>query len=161
MRTWRRTHRSVGYCATLLGSLLGAIVLAVAGGYLSVWWMNRYTEDLGLEAIGYGFLAMGVGACTGGAVGGFIALRLRRHRRAGTTLAVLAVLVPGVAVASFELVPERLSPSVEAIILLVTPLVARRVSLIGAGGAAEAIASGADDRGGFDDCSSGTRHRGG
>ena len=133
MRTRRRTHRSAGYCATWLGSLVGAIVLAVAGGYLSGWWMYRYSEDTGLESIGYGFLALGIGACVGAAVGGFVALRLRRHRRAGTTLAVLAVLVPGVSVASFEVVPQVLSPYVETIMLLVTPLLARRVSLIGTG----------------------------
>ena len=133
MHTWRRTHGSAGYCATWLGSLAGAIVLAVAGAYLCGWWINRYSEDTGLESIGYGFLALGVGACVGAAVGGFVALRLRRHRRAGTTLAVLAVLVPGVAAASFEVVPQGLSPHVETIILLVTPLLARRVSLIGTG----------------------------
>lgn len=128
----RRTHLSDGYGATFLGSLVGAIVLGIGATYLGGWWAVEYQDDPGL---GFPALALGglfVGTCVGGALGGFVALRLFRGRRAGTTFAVLLVSWPAALAIAIALeLPQQYWRYLYAPIPIVVPLVARRVALIG------------------------------
>ena len=128
---WTRARCASGYCASLLGSLLGAIVFGIGSVYLFGWWVSRYWDDAGLETIGVGLWVVFTAACAGTAVGCFIALRLRRHGRAVATAALMALVVPGASLASFELLPERLTSVALTMIPFVAPLSARRVVLIG------------------------------
>lgn len=128
---WTRARFASGYCASLLGSLLGAVGFGIGSVYLFGWWLSRYKDDAGLETIGVGLWVMFTAACAGAAVGCFIALRLRRHCRAAATAALVALVVPGAALVSFELLPEWLTPYAIAMIPFLAPLAARRVGLIG------------------------------
>ena len=96
-------RESSGYFAILIGALVGAIVLALAGGYCAAWCYTARNHEADLGAVGAGLFGFAVGGWAGGAVGGFIALRIRRCRGAGTTFAVALVVELSVLVGLNEL----------------------------------------------------------
>ncbi len=81
-----------GYALALLGAIAGG----VAGGFLSVWSLERRSGRTGgIDGIAEGLADLGmvvVFALVGACLGCYALLRLRRHPHAGQTAVALAVL---------------------------------------------------------------------
>ncbi len=117
-----------GYALALLGAIAGGI----AGGFLSVWSLERRPGRTGaIDGIAEGLADLGmvvVFALVGACLGCYALLRLRRHPYAGRTALALAVLT----LTTFWILP--LIPGDTFLVVglwlwfvLFTPLVARAV----------------------------------
>lgn len=126
---------SNGYLATWIGSLAGVLMLgALLGGV--VYALTRDCDPRGFDCLGSAIVVLfaGVGGALIGAVlGAHGALRLRRHRAAGLTAWVLAVLLTAT-VGTVSVIANASGDggflAMPAMgVMLVLPLAARRIAL--------------------------------
>lgn len=130
---------SNGYLATWIGSLAGVLMLgALLGGV--VYALARDCDPNGFDCLGSAIVVLfaGVGGALIGAVlGAHGALRFRRYRAAGLTAWILAALlaasVAAVSVAANASDDGGFVAMPALGVMLVLPLIARRVALAIAG----------------------------
>ena len=124
-----------GYLATWLGSLAGVLMLGALTGAV-VYAFTRDCDNDALECLGAAIVVLfaGVaGALLGAVLGSHAALRFRRYPAAGLTAWIFAGLL-----AAFVAVVSLVANSVDdggalstiaLVVMLVLPLVARRIAL--------------------------------
>lgn len=126
---------SNGYFATWIGSLAGVLMLGALTG-AAMYALTRDCDPRGLECLGAAIVVLfaGVaGALIGAALGSHAALRFRRYPAAGLTAWVLLALL-SVCVASVSVVANAVDDGADLAtpalgVMLVLPLVARRIAL--------------------------------
>jgi hypothetical protein len=83
-----------GYLATVLGAVIGGFALMWPFGYLGAIIEISGGGDTGFEGLIGAFFGALIGAVVGAALGAWIALRWRKHPRAGGTACAVAVTGP-------------------------------------------------------------------
>jgi hypothetical protein len=123
---------SHGYIASALGAIGGAVGLGVSVGVVLAQIPCR---DEGFECLGVAIVAFfggAVAAAAGGALGCYVALRLRHHPKAGVTawlfVGMLAASALAAAFVIFPVLGDVAAP-VAGLLFLATPLAARRLAV--------------------------------
>ena len=123
-----------GALTATIGTVAGSLLLGGAG--LSLWLLP--CDDSGFDCLGpaiLGIFAAMAGFIIGSLLGCYIALRVRKHARAGVTVPVLIALGAVAGLASlglgFASFPSRLLPVLAVVFWLGLPSLARWVVVVG------------------------------